>query len=104
MNEKSGSTGKVRRSRAEIEKIVADYRQSGLTQVVFAKENRLNLGTFRSWLAKRRGDPAPDLCPVRFRQGAAETITIRMPGGIEVVVHDAADPQWVVALVKGVKE
>jgi hypothetical protein len=68
MSEEYTPGTKARRSRADIDKILDNYHQSGLTQVAFAKEHGLNLGTFRSWVAKRRTNPEPGLCPVSIRQ------------------------------------
>lgn len=93
----------MRRSRASIAEILADYDQSGLTQVAFVRERGLKLSTFRRWLAQRREGPAAGLCAVTLRQEANERLTIRLPGGIEVACEEV-DPQWVIALVRGLNQ
>ena len=101
MNATPELEGKARRDRAEIDAIVADYRQSGLTQVAFARQRGLNLGTFRSWLAKRRSRNLEGFCAVTVREESLEGLIVRLPGGIEVAVRGEVDPGWIVALVKG---
>ena len=100
MSEESKSRNKARRSRAEIESILADYRRSGLTQVAFARERGLNLGTFRHWVARLRDNPAKGFCPVTIRTEGPEGLTIRLPKGIKVAVGGRVDPEWVSELVK----
>lgn len=40
-------------TREEKLKLISDFKQSGLTTTAFAKEQELNLATFRSWLYKK---------------------------------------------------
>lgn len=104
MDEKSNTKKGARRSRADIDQILTDYRQSSLTQIAFARERGLNLGTFRSWLARCRKDPSRELCPVKIRPQASDLLTIRLPGGIELDVPGDTDPQWVISLANGLRQ
>ena len=104
MNEELQLQNKVRRSRAEIETILSEFRESGLTQVAFARERGLNLATFRTWLAKNRGERVKGFCPVTVRGENNDALTIRLPGGIEISVCGGADPQWVIALARGLSQ
>lgn len=40
-------------TREEKSKLISDFKQSGLTTTAFAKEQDLNLATYRSWLYKK---------------------------------------------------
>lgn len=104
MNEELKSPNKVRRSRAEIETILSDFRASGLTQVAFARKRGLKLGTFRTWLAKNRGEREKGFCPVTVRDENNAGLTIRLPGGLEISVCGEIDPQWVLALARGLNQ
>lgn len=101
MNEEPPSRNQARRGRAEIETILSDYRQSGLTQVRFARGRGLNLGTFRGWLARYRTPRAEGFCQVRVRGGQDEGLTIRLPDGTEISVRGGTDPRWVAAVARG---
>ncbi len=93
-----------RRSRSEIEKIIAAYRGSGLTQVAFARKRNLKLGTLRKWLGKERAMPGPAFHEVRIPIGPAGQMTIRLPGGIELEVPAGADCDWVLKVARGLRK
>jgi len=101
------SKKRVRRSRAEIEALLAAFQQSGLTQVAFARQQNLNIATFRRWLSKSRSggkrreqDQLKGFCSVTLREEGGPFL-IRLPGGIEV--EGQVDPSWIVQLVKGLQ-
>ena len=93
-----------RRSRAEIEKLIAAYRGSGLTQVAFARERNLKVGTLRKWLGKERVMRGPAFREVRVPVGPAGEMTIRLPGGIELEVPSGVDCDWVLKVVRGLRK
>ena len=95
---------RARRSRAEIEKIIGEYRESGLSQVAFARERNLNLGTLRKWLGKERVMRGPAFREVRVPVGPAGEMTIRLPGGIELEVPSGVDCDWVLKVVRGLRK
>ena len=100
------SKKRVRRSRAEIEALLAAFQESGLTQVAFARQQNLNIDTFRRWLSKSRSgkgreqDHLNGFCTVTLREEGGPFL-IRLPGGIEV--EGQVDPSWIVQLVKGLQ-
>ncbi len=93
-----------RRSRAEIEKLIAAYRESGLTQVAFARKRNLKLGTLRKWLGKERVMRGPVFREVRVPVGPTGEMTIRLPGGIELEVSSGVDCDWVLKVVRGLRK
>ena len=46
-------------AREEKERLIAAFKQSGLTTTAFAKKHGLNLGTFRKWLYKKPAKEVP---------------------------------------------
>jgi len=98
------------RSREEIDRLIAAFKNSGQTQTAFADEHGLNVGTLRGWLYKRRSRPAePDSfrevlvsAPVRpLNPGAGEgTVIVRTAGGAEVELPLGAGLDWVRGVVK----
>ena len=93
-----------RRSHAEIEKLIAAYRGSGLTQVAFARKRNLKLGTLRKWLGKERVMRGPAFREVRIPIGPAGKMTIRLPGGIEMEVPSGVDCDWVLKVARGLRK
>ena len=104
MNRTSKPSRRTRRSRAEIEKIIREYRDSGLSQVAFAGERGLNLGTLRKWLAKERLGALVPLREVKVTAEPADRVTIRLPGGIDMEVPEGVDSNWIAKVVRGLRE
>ena len=107
---KEGKAGSSRRSRAEREQLLKEYRASGQTQESFAARLGINVGTLRGWIYKQR-PPAPadhgPLAPVRIvgdvRRAKMTTrgaVTIRWPQGLEVEVAVALDGAGTLRLVR----
>ena len=75
------------RPREEIEKIVADYERSGLTQDEYARQHGLKVGTLRHWIYHRlraAAPAAPALVEVQVAPMAALGSThyrLEFPGG-----------------------
>lgn len=63
-----------RRSRDEIDSLLERFDRSGLTQIAFARRERLSVSTLRSWLTRRRRQhaAAPRFVPVAVADGAVE--------------------------------
>jgi transposase-like protein len=79
------------RTREERAQILADYRQSGLTQKVFAAQAGIGNSTLSLWLRKAKGSqnnsppfiPVPNLLPAG---GRATPYRIEFPRGLVVAV------------------
>ena len=80
---------RIRRSASEITRLLAEYESSGQTQIAFARERGLNLGTFRQWIYSRRhraegaersvGGVVPLIVEGESRSGRGG-LTVRIPG------------------------
>jgi hypothetical protein len=94
-----------RRSRAEIDRLVFDYNNSGQTQECFARERGLNVGTFRGWLYRRRGNESEDLQEVVLRADASKqsdhgAVVVRTARGVEVELPLCAGSAWIERMVR----
>jgi len=85
-----------RRTRDEIDELLAAYKEAGITQSEFCRERGLSLATFGSWLRKSRTDAevAPGgFCEVRLREGTMmESTAIRLADGTEVFLPGPLPP------------
>ena len=97
-----------RRSRAEIERIVEEFKASGLTSQEFATQRRLSVSTLRVWASRvrRRSEPeAPaqwvevDLPPGGSSPGARRSVyQIALAGGV-LSIPSGFDPAEVKELL-----
>jgi hypothetical protein len=93
-------------SRTEREQLLRDFRASGLTQVRFSAERRVNVGTLRNWIYKpaNGGDQSGRFAPVRIvgaaSMGSRGAVTVRWPQGVEVELAVDLDGSGVVRLVR----
>lgn len=100
-----------RRAREEIERLLAAYDSSGLTQVDFAGEKRLSVATLRFWLRRRRDEgggacPRPTLIPVTLRSSigsVAARIEIALANGRELRLPIDTDTPRVKSLVSALE-
>jgi len=84
-NERPTQTKRVRRSREEIDELLAAFESRGQTQEAFCRERGLSVATFSSWRRRRAAGGA--LRPVRVVGGScAGGATVRAPGGTEVIL------------------
>lgn len=73
-----------RRSASEIQKILSDYRASGLSQIRFCAENQIPTSSFYLWLTKSRKTQQPNLpavIPVGTVPDNTSVIEIELPRG-----------------------
>ena len=77
-------------TREEKLKLISDFKQSGLTTTAFAKEQELNLATFRSWLYNKKSVQEEQTKVHRFieiqntvRTGSSIRI---LKAGIEIII------------------
>lgn len=97
---------RVRRSREEIEELLAAFEGSGQTQEAFCRERGLSVATFSSWRRKRTagGGGNSALRPVRLLGGArADAPTVRTPGGVEVALPAGTAVAEIAALVNAIE-
>jgi transposase-like protein len=104
MENTTNQTKRVRRSRAEIDGILAAFECSGLTQQAFCRENGLSVATFSNWRRKAATgggkEGAGVLRPVRLAEaGAAPAIAVRLPDGVEVFFPAGSGPDEIAATV-----
>ena len=94
---KSSGCKRQRRSRLECEKLVKEYKESGLTAGQYAAKAGVHLGTLRRWLGPRKDHRVKKLgsrfAAVRVSGGneggrgaRAGTVMLRCPRGIEVEI------------------
>lgn len=92
----------VRRSSAQIDELVELYRQSGQSRQEFAAKHRINVKTMRGWLYRRRGPQSGEaMVPVRLIDSGdtQASVTIRLPGGVEVIFHTPVPVSVLQALI-----
>lgn len=103
--EKRGSkSGRRRRTWQECEKLVQEYKESGLTQGRFAARAGVHIGTLRRWLTQKKerlGDKGSgQFTAVRLSGGKAGSVTLRLPQGIEVEIASELEGAEVASLVR----
>jgi len=93
-----------RRSGEECEKLVKEYKESGLTQRQYAAREGIHIGTLRRWLSKRRVRPMKKPCSqfaeVRLNGGRAGSVTLRWPQGMELEIATQLEGAEVTSLVR----
>lgn len=71
-----------RRSRAEIEGIVAEFKASGLTSQEFATQHRLSVSTLRVWVSRTakgcEPEPSPQWVEVKTPAGGSSPTPRRL--------------------------
>jgi hypothetical protein len=91
---------------AERRAFVALYHKSSLTQADFAREHRLNLGTFRQWLyragkASAASQPVFEEVPLPERWlGVGPAIEIGVGSEITIRLGSATSPEFLGQLVR----
>ena len=100
MENATSKTKRVRRSRAEVDEILAAFERSGLTQQEFCRESGLSVATFSNWRRKAAAGDGPALRPVRLAEAPeGPPIAVRFPGGLEVFFPGASGPDEIAAVV-----
>ncbi len=104
---KGDQRARPRRSRAEVDEILSDYRASGQSQVQFCRERVLSVATLGYWLRRSReaveSVEGSCLLPVRVRAAATElsrSVTLRLPSGLEVLLPAGYGVAEMAALVR----
>ena len=80
----------MRRSRSEIKELLESFARSGLTQQAFCSETGVSVATFFELGGEKPppGFAAPEgvLRPVRVTDSSRDGPTVRLPGGIEIIL------------------
>jgi len=79
-----------RRTQEEIQKILSDLADSGLSQLKFASQRGISYSTLQSWVKKRRSaktSSLPAVIPVGSFSQSTATIEIELPAGNIVRLH-----------------
>ena len=94
-------TPRRRRTPEEVQQLLDDYEQSGLTQQAFADSKGVSLSCVSLWLRKARAGtlskgevlPAPSrLVPVTIRSSAPSSFELVTPGGATLRIPVDFDP------------
>lgn len=101
----------ARASRAERERLVAEYERSNLTQQAFAEQHGIPVSTLRSWIYRDRaeevrGPEVPRLLPVHVvaspsppAQAAPPHVELELRTGITLRIAAGTDARYVAELV-----
>ena len=89
------------------ERILAAYRESGLTQSEFAKTHKLNVGTLRGWiyrppkrsLEEAEGNSARFI-EVKAERNVGRPLILRVGPGIELELEELPPPEYLAALAR----
>lgn len=96
----------MKRSKAEWERLVIEYRNSDETQARFAKRRGIAMSTLQYWNRRVRRDAAPiELLPVRVLPGASDggTVEIRV-GDVVIRMPAGSEPEQIVAIARAFAE
>ena len=107
MDQETTNGKHVRRSRAEIDNLLESFAGSGLTQQAFCRENGISVATFSNWRRKAAARDAKSgtvLRPVRVRQTSGDGPTVRLPGGVEVVLPVDSPAEEIAGLIGALRE
>lgn len=100
-----GNKGRARRrSRQESEKLVKEYKESGLTEGQYAARAGVHVGTLKRWLTQRKDQtarrPRSQFAAVRLSGAKAGSVTLRLPKGIEVEIAAELEGEEVASLIR----
>lgn len=108
MESKENPRKRVRRSRAEIDELLAAFERWGSTQEAFCREHGLSVATFSSWRRKAQAaaaEPAPKFREVRVTGSPAGSgPAVRLPGGMELFFPGNSSAAEIAALVAALQE
>ena len=105
--EKRDSRGRRRTPAERREALVAEYRESGLTQAAYARREGVRYSTFAGWVQRSRRPRGPRRAPVRFAEVkwpvpvAAAGLEVQLPDGLVLRGGSAAELAALVRALKG---
>lgn len=88
------------------QKHIEAWQSSGLSQVAFCRQHKLNSKTFSNWLriyrSQQVASTAPTLIPIKIESKASpsDTLCLRWPQGHTLELPANISPQWLGKLLK----
>ena len=103
--------GRVRTSREQRRRILAEFERSGMSAAQFARRVGLKYSTFAFWVQRYRRTKRPARrSPLRLLEAVVDTapataaLLVQLPGGARVEITDARQLPLVVALVRALEK
>jgi len=116
MSAEQKASAHKRRTRAEVQKLVAEFMSSGMRRSEFCRSRRLSFGTLnrhlkkQRWKRKRAASSASRLVPVELTARKSPTqhdatcgLAIVLPGGRRIEVHPDFDSDTFERLVSALE-
>ena len=112
---KCDAKGRVRRSRAQREEILAEFDRSGLSVPAFAKLIGIHYQTLVGWKkarAKQSLAPLEPASPVKFLEAAIQEtsllspalgLNVSLPGGVQIQLHHASQVDLAAQLIQSLR-
>lgn len=112
---KCDAKGRVRRSRAQREEILAEFDRSGLSALAFAKLIGVHYQTLLGWKkarAKRSLAPLEPASPLKFLEAAIQetsplspalALNVSLPGGVQIQLHHASQVDLAAQLIQSLR-
>ena len=88
------------------QKHIKTWQESGLSQVAYCRQYKLNSKTFSNWLRVYRSQQvsssAPTLIPVEIKSKVSPSgaLCLRWPQGYKLELPADVSPQWLAELLK----
>ena len=85
---------------------IETWQASGLSQVAYCRQHKLNSKTFTNWLRIHRSQQvapsAPTLIPIEIKSNASSSgsLCLRSPQGYTLELPADVSPQWLGGLLK----
>jgi hypothetical protein len=70
--------------KTRMDALVADWRESGMSQLEYARTHGIKVSTIRYWIAKSRKSVNPSSDFIQIGVPGGQNIHIRYPHGVEV--------------------
>ena|SRR5438094_4705855 len=116
MSAEQKASAHKRRTRAEVQKLVAEFMSSGMRRSEFCRSRRLSFGTLnrhlkkQRWKRKRAASSASRLVPVELTARKSPTqhdatcgLAVVLPGGRRIEVHPDFDTDTFERLVSALE-
>jgi len=98
----TGRRVRGRTSAADRERLVAEFRASGLSRQAFAQQHGIHLTTFHGWLQRRVLRKATGFAEVQVAPWSQAAIELLLPNGTRIGIRHQGKREELVALIRGV--